>query len=45
MVRSQSEIKNTEIYWQEGDVMTEAVEIKQYVGKVKKGNKALNEWQ
>lgn len=35
MVKSQSEIKQTEFYWQEGDVRNEAVEKKPYVGKTK----------
>lgn len=35
MVKSQCEIEKTEIYWQEGDVRSEAVEIKPYIGKVK----------
>lgn len=35
IVKSQSDIEKNEIYWQEGDVTSEAVEIKPYVGKVK----------
>lgn len=35
IVKSQSDSEKNEIYWQEGDVMSEAVEMKPYVGKVK----------
>lgn len=35
IVKSLSDIEKNEICWQEGDVSSEAVEIKPYVGKVK----------